>query len=278
MLVVLGHNVIQIESPMAAADDLPEAQFTTTGVQCQTQAPAQVDEPQVDDQQRLRACSRAPMVNLHRQLASPRISVLLADRAGHILDMVSEHETAVTATPEDWPLTERFRAVQAKRHSSAIVPEPSSKSPDGSFAFGIAAPINAASGGVIGIVDRSGHPGWGVKHVSAMLQITAEMIERRVVETDQRGFLLLHFHTRADLLFDPFDAIALFDRDSRLIAYNRLAANLLSLNRNGLSAHCHDYFDTQWPGLVGSAALATSAPIVLRMRNGKTVLANARLR
>lgn len=213
------------------------------------------------------------MVNLHDQLGSPRISVVLVDTSGQILDRVGD-DSARTLSSEHWPRSTVDATDRSQPPSGRENPDPG---PAGSL-FGIATPINAASGGVIGILDRSGAPGMGMQHLGAMLQLTAETIERRVVDSDERGFLLLRFHTRIELLEGPCDAIALFDRDSRLIAYNRLAANLLSLNRNGLNAHCQDCFETQWPGLVGSAAFAKNAPIHLRARNGTSVLARARLR
>jgi transcriptional regulator of acetoin/glycerol metabolism len=214
------------------------------------------------------------MVNLHDQIGSPRISILLVDISGQILDMVGE-ECAKPQASEHWPspnVRSADRALARSEHRAA------GTSGRGSSVFGIAAPINAASGGLIGILDRSGGPGMGMQHIGAMLQLTAETIERRVVESDARGFLVLRFHTRIELLEGPCDAIALFDCDSRLIAYNKLAANLLSLSRNGLNARCQDFFETQWPGLVGSAAFAKNSPIHLRAKNGTNVLAHARLR
>lgn len=213
------------------------------------------------------------MVNLHRLLASPRICVLLANRSGNILDTVDELE-ASTDPLEHWPLTHELRSLGTPAIPPALPDTPRQHT---NHAFGIAAPINAASGGLLGIVDRSGNPAWGMQHANALLQLTAELIERRVVETDERGFLLVRFHTRADLLDGPMDAIALFDQESRLIAYNRLASNLLSLRRDGLHATCDECFDTHWPGLVGVAAMNKPAPVVLRMQNGKSVLAFPRL-
>lgn len=218
------------------------------------------------------ACSRAAMLNLHDQLGSHRISVLLADTTGRILDMVGEERTQIQ-TSEHWPRPSPPRADQPQ--SRPLQPDTSGSSKS---VFGMAAPIHAASGGLIGILDRSGGPRNGLQHVGAMLQLTAETIERRIVESDTRGFLVLRFHTRPELLDGPSDAIALFDRDSRLIAYNKMAANLLSLNRNGLNVLCQECFDTQWPGLVGSAAFAKQAPIHLRARNGTSVLVHAHLR
>lgn len=222
----------------------------------------------------LLACSRAPMVNLHDQLGSARISILLIDTNGQILDRVGDGSATPEAS-EHWPRanvgpSSQSRALSGHRSIDMARRE--------SAAFGIATPINAASGGVIGILDRSGAGGLGMQHIGAMLELTAEAIERRVVDSDERGFLLLRFHTRVEMLEGPCNAIALFDRDSRLIAYNRLAANLLSLSRNGLNARCEDCLETQWPGLVGSAAFAKNSPIQLRAKNGTTVLAQARLR
>lgn len=274
---------MKLRRDMATAQDHPpgcvaplERQLSGPDTTCELGYSGDCSTPPArsSEQACLLACSRAPMVNLHDQLGSQRISILLVDTNGWILDMVGEAGARPQAS-EHWPHPKRrspdqpladaeHRNVGASEHENSV--------------FGIAAPINAASGGLIGILDRSGGHGVGLQHIGAMLQLTAETIERRVVEHDARGFLLLRFHTRIELLEGPCDAIALFDRDSRLIAYNKLAANLLSLTRSGLNALCQDCFETQWPGLVGSAAFAKNAPIHLRARNGTHVLAHARLR
>lgn len=214
------------------------------------------------------------MVNLLEQLASRYVSVLLADTRGDILDMVS-YEGSDRSRDEAWPKTLSPTTPAAAAEAAQQYPASDKKKP---AVFGVATPINAAAGGLLGLLDRSHEPTWGMNHLCAMLQLTAETIERRVVEHDHRGFLLLRFHTRAELLDGPCDAIALFDRDSRLIGYNKLAANLLSLSPNSLNAPCQTCFDTQWPGLVGSAALAKTSPIKLHARNGMSVLARASLR
>ena len=151
---------------------------------------------------RLLTCSRAPMADLHLQLANPRISVLLANRSGQILSMIGMPSASSLSHRQNAGLMNGAKASKendATAEAAIAMPtrnDAGRQQVDGHFVFGIAAPINAASGGILGILDRSNLPGTGLRHVNALLQLTAETIERRIVESDERGFLLVRFHTR----------------------------------------------------------------------------------
>ena len=226
------------------------------------------------EHERLLACSMPAMETLHQQLASPSLSVLLADRQGLILGVVGRQHATLPGSPIATGETAE------SRDSSAQDAEP------GAFAvfvgerivMGVTAPILAPQGGVLGILDFSASPFDNLSHAGALLHTTAGIIEHRLIESDQRGFLVLRFHTHPGVLGSPLEALAVFDRDSSLVVGNRVARNLLEMDERKSRVRCPDCFDAPWAGLVGQAALSVSEPFMLRTCRGGQLFARASLR
>lgn len=242
-------------------------------------------DPRSDEMQRARLVtfSRPAMEGLHQQLGSPTLAVLLADNSGAILSMVGESailrrplpdkpgigsdpiDTALPAAAELLPLASPGtvrRSLHAPRRT----------------VLGVAAPILAHDGGVLGILDFANSPYENFSHANALLRTTAAIIEHRLIDSDARGFLVLRFHTRAGVLGSPLEAVVVFDSDSRLLASNRVASGLLSINRLSQQVCCPDCFDTQWGGLVDRACVGTPQTFMLRAQHGAEFFARASLR
>ncbi|MBS0545906.1 MAG: hypothetical protein JSR40_19465 [Proteobacteria bacterium] len=194
---------------------------------------------------RLMTLAMPVMANLYQQFASPSLEVLLANRDGEIL---------------------RIIGTAAERQSG-----------NGAPALSLAAPIHGTDGCLLILTDHASTSREKCDHMQAVLQTTVEMIEHRLVETDERGFLRLHFHTRQALLGGPLEALAVFDQDSRFVAVNRTAAALLSLGGSLAHLRCADCFDVQWLNLVGYASLHLAAPFPLRTCAGAHVFARSTL-
>ncbi|MFN3987459.1 MAG: hypothetical protein ACK4KV_18345 [Rhodocyclaceae bacterium] len=286
--------------------------------------------------ERLIALSLPAMESLYQQLASPTLTVLLADRLGCILSLVGARRTwvapftrhaglqmappagqpasdpgtpglAPSAHPPPFPTTPFASAfdlpaaadiapgltpglppgthpdsqppvMEDAASGSATLTDPGFEQPIRGQILGVAAPILAPDHALLGIVDVAAPPGDSFSHANALLQTTAAIIEHRLIESDASGFLLLRFHARAGVLGSPLEALALFDRDSRLIVANRVAAHLLAPGGFDPDTRCPDCFDTQWTGLVGYAALSLNEPFVLRGHQGIQFFARASLR
>lgn len=284
------------------------------------------------ERERLIALSLPAMESLYQQLASPTLTVLLADRLGCILSLVGARRTWVAplsrhtglqkeppasqpvpgpGTPALAPsalppscLTAPFApsfdlpaaanctpghppaahpdspspGTEDAARGTAMLADPAFEQPVRGQILGVAAPILAPDHALLGIVDIAAPPGDSFSHANALLQTTAAIIEHRLIESDASGFLLLRFHARAGVLGSPLEALALFDRDSRLIVANRVAAHLLAPDGFDPDTRCPDCFDTQWTGLVGYAALSLNEPFVLRGHQGIQFFARASLR
>lgn len=238
-----------------------------------------------DEMQRMRLVtfSRPAMEGLHQQLGSPTLAVLLADNSGSILSMVGA--SAIWRQPLlDDPATARELVTEVSPSPAELLPLACPGTVRRSLhvprrpVLGVAAPILAHDGGVLGIVDFATSPFENFSHANALLRTTAAIIEHRLIESDARGFLVLRFHTRAGVLGSPLEALAVFDSDSRLLARNRVASGLLAIDRLSEQVCCPDCFDTQWGGLVDRACVSAPQTFMLRAQHGGEFFARASLR
>lgn len=227
---------------------------------------------------------------LHQQLGSPTLTVLLADSRGLILSLVGAAADASERTgypgaqvddaaprpscplpPINTPLLDEPLARPGPVQKSLRLP--------GRTVLGVAAPIMVPEGGVLGLLDFAASPhDNNLSHANALLQTTAAIIEHRLIESDEEGYLVLHFHTNAGMLGSPLEALAVFDCDSRLLASNRVASNLLALESASPPVKSPDCFRTHWSGLVDQANAHRTEPFMLRAHRGGAFYARASLR
>lgn len=236
---------------------------------------------------RLLTFSRPAIENLYQQIGSPSSTVLLADRDGLILSTVGCPDFLDRAARVALSRGARWReadmgtnAIGTALHTGSIVAVRGEEHflDRNRFLTCLATPILAPSGGILGILDISTDARADLSHANALLNTTVELIEHRLIDTLDEGFISLHFHTRPDLIGGPLEALAVFDEDGRLIASNRCARRLLALDPHHPVARCDECFATPWGGLVGWAALRQKRPFPLRSLRGQTFCASARLR
>ncbi|HAG76323.1 MAG TPA: Fis family transcriptional regulator [Thauera sp.] len=195
---------------------------------------------------RLVTLSAPAMEDLHRQLDSPSVTVILTDSAGTVL-------RAIGTRP---------------RAADTIAPQ----------GIGIAAPILPPAGGLLGFIDVDiSQLGW-LTHANALVQTAARIIEHRLIESEPEGFLLLRFHRYPAVLGTPLEALTLFDAEGCVLAANRVALELLASCTEDGATDAPACFTTHWRGIVGYAALGLRQPFTLRDRRGMQYSARASLR
>lgn len=235
---------------------------------------------------RLLTFSRPVIENLYQQIGSPSSTVLLTDRDGLILSSVGCPDFLDRAAKLALSPGVRWResdvgtnAIGTALHTGALTTVRGNEHflDRNHMLTCVAKPILAPRGGVLGILDFSTDARDDLSHAHALLNTTAELIEHRLVESLDDGFLSIHFHNHPDLLDSPLEALAVFDEDRRLIASNRLARRLLSLDAYHPVGTCDECFATRWAGLVGWAALRQSRPFPVRTMRGCTFYARATL-
>jgi len=242
---------------------------------------------------RLLAYSSPEMDGLYRRLDNADLTIVLCDQNGLILGLVGASALAdardcgdeASAPTGDESPAEQLPAILQDRPASAIRVNRHGQPVADPDLLGIAAPIlspEATPQGILGILGffppnllRTTN----LSHPNALLQTTAEIIEHRLIQNDERGFIVLGFHPRRGVLGTPLEALAVFDRDGRLLSANRSARRLLALGESTPpEARCMDLFEGHWHSLVAQAKLCLVDPFTLYARDGTSLVARVMLR
>jgi hypothetical protein len=222
--------------------------------------------------ERLVTLSAPAIEDLYRQLDSPTITVLLADSQGGVLRAIGNGRD-ISALPAV-PCGDASRAQPAMPNPQHAMTPPRLPAQR----VGIAVPILPPDGGLLGFVDAEASPLDWLSHANALLQTAARIIEHRLIESDQQGFLLLRFHRYPTVLGTPLEALALFDASGGVLLANRVAIDLLAPCPLGCGVPAASCFATQWCGIVGYAALGMRESFTLRDHRGANYSARASLR
>ncbi|KON80321.1 sigma 54-interacting transcriptional regulator [Azoarcus sp. PA01] len=235
---------------------------------------------------RLLAFSRPAIENLYRQIGGPSSMVLLADKRGLILNALGNSEflnraARVALRPgAEWSeASVGTNAVGTALHTGHTVAVRGSEHylDRNRFLTCIATPILAPGGGLLGILDVSTDARANISHAGALLRTTAELIEHSLIEHLENGFVTIRFHSRAELVDGPLEALAVFDEERCLVASNRAARSLLKLDRAHPSAAFEQCFATGWATLL-DLATGPGGAFALRAVDGRSFVGRAALR
>ncbi|MCK0505860.1 sigma-54-dependent Fis family transcriptional regulator [Aromatoleum anaerobium] len=235
---------------------------------------------------RLLAFSRPAIENLYRQIGGPSSMVLLADERGLILSALGNTEfldraARVALSPgAEWSeASVGTNAIGTALHTGHTVAVRGAEHylDRNRFLTCIATPILAPGGGMLGILDVSTDVRANISHAGALLRTTAELIEHSLIEHLEGGFVTIRFHSRAELVDGPLEALAVFDEERRLVASNRAARSLLKLDRAHPSADFDHCFATGWATLLGLAT-GNGGAFPLRAVDGRSFVGRAALR
>ncbi|BAL23923.1 sigma-54-dependent Fis family transcriptional regulator [Azoarcus sp. KH32C] len=236
---------------------------------------------------RLLTFSRPMIEGLYSQIASPHSTVLLADRGGMILSAVGhtdflDRASLVALRPGvDWSEgsmgTNAIGTALQTADTVSVLGSEHYLERNRILAC-VATPILAPTGGMLGILDISSDARANVTHARALLRTTAELIEQRLIETADDGFLTLRFQAGVNSLSTPLHALAVFDETGAMLATSRLARALLNLPEGGVAGTFDSCFLTRWGDIVTHAARADEALFPLRAFDGRTFVARASLR
>ncbi len=141
------------------------------------------------------------------------------------------------------------------------------------------APIFDPEGGLLGALDvtgdyRSHHP-----HTLALVRMSVQMMENRMLENNFPKAIQLRFHAGAEFLGTLAEGLVAFTRDGRFLSANRCAQFQLGMSLNALKAHTFSsLFDLPISALVELFGNAPAAPKQLCMHNGVNVWCQADIR
>lgn len=249
-------------------------------------APAELGN-RLYENSRLLALSRPVIEGLYRQIGRPSSTVLLADRKGLILstvghmDFLERAQTVALRPGVDWSEANMgTNAIGTALQAGGIVTVQGEQHylQRNRILACVATPILAPSGGMLGILDVSSDASADLTHTRALLRTTAELIEYRLLEHLEQGFLTLHFDLRADGLTLPTHGLTVFDEEGVLLASNRSARALLGQREVQHGTRAEACFATPWSGLVSRAAQEPDLLFPLQGPGGRRFVARASLR
>lgn len=229
-------------------------------------------------------CFAQPIIeNLHHQIASASSLVLLADNEGFVLRTLGNPEfvdraAKVALSPgSNWSEslmgtnaigTAAFEQRTISIHGNEHFLERNR------FLTCLATPIQAPTGGILGILDLTSDARSKQPFAEALLTTTAELIEHRLLEHLEGAHVTLHFSQHPELVGSPLEALIQFGEDGRVIACNRRTKKILGEAACASGMPFEALFDYTW-AQAEQLALARSRPTIqLRCSgNGLTVAA-----
>jgi len=186
-----------------------------------------------------------PIVDdLYLQIAETESLVILTDPQGLILHscgdpaFMSRAERVALRPGVSWAEDERGTnaiGTAAVERSPVLVHGAEHFLDRNSFLTCSAAPIFDPVGELAGVLDISGdHRGYQ-KHTLALVRMSAQMIENRMIFDRHGSELMVHLHTRRDYVGTLCEGIIAFSGSGRFLAANRCAALQLGMSRERMA-------------------------------------------
>jgi len=131
------------------------------------------------------------------------------------------------------------------------------------------APILDQHGRMLGVLDVSSDSATYQRYTTALVRMSALMIENRVFAGQFTDEILFHFHLRPEFIGTLYEGIAAFSFDGRFVAGNRAALVQLGLDRcDAQKCTLSDIFDLALTDLFARARSLPQPVIRFRLRNG----------
>src|SRR6185369_4741320 len=94
-----------------------------------------------------------------------------------------------------------------------------------------ATPIFNPKGGILGALDVSGDYRVHQQHTTALVRLSAQLIENQMFAPEFPEDIIISFHVRPEFIGSLYEGIAVFSPDGHLVAANRSALLQLGLDR-----------------------------------------------
>ncbi len=227
------------------------------------------------------------METLYEQIRNTGSMVLLADPQGFILhslgdaDFVEKAQRVALEPGASWAEeskgTNAIGTAVAER-SPVVVHGPEHYLERNAFLSCSAAPIFDPSGHITGVLDISGDYRSHQVHTLALVRMSAQIIENRLINTRFDKEIIAYFHPRPEFLGTLCEGIAVFSYTGQLLAANGSALHQFCLSRDALHVHTWEsLFDSPLQGLVQKAFSGSSPTVPLYLKNGLRVFLRLRV-
>lgn len=230
--------------------------------------------------------SRGILNHLYEQIRSTGSVVILSDSAGIVLESLGDPEfvdraNRVALRPgASW--NESLRGTNAV--GTALVEQRPVEVVGSehyfdcnSFLTCSASPIFDASGRLLGALDISGDYRAYQRHTLGLVRLTSQIMEKRLFEAEFAHEILVFFHPRMEYVGTLQEGVLAFSPDGSLLAANRPAIELLSLNRAMIPQLDFEMlFDGPFGHFADRAARDPHTLSSLPLRRGERVFARMR--
>ena len=184
--------------------------------------------------------SQPVMESLYHEIAGSSSMVLLADSDGVILhtigdpDFVDQAQKVFLKPGGIW--SERVNGTNAigtalEEQMTVQVHSSEHFIDKNRFLSCCATPIFNPKGGILGALDVSGDYRVQQQHTTALVRLSAQMIENQMFAPEFPEDIIISFHVRPEFIGSLYEGIAVFSPDGQLIAANRSALLQLGLDR-----------------------------------------------
>ena len=231
-----------------------------------------------DKNSRLLMQARPEMENLQTQIAGTQSMIVLTDATGTILHAVGDSHfidraQRVALQPgvswrEEITGTNAIGTALVEQ-APVLVNGAEHYFNQNAFLTCSAAPILDPKGRVAGVLDVSGDSRQTQAHTLALVRMSAQMIENRILAAEYAHDVLLHFHARPEFIGTLWEGIAVFSPNGLLLAINNSGCTQLGLKPQQIyGMEFSAIFDGSLPLLIDAARLAFPNSALLTVHNG----------
>ncbi|MDR5768857.1 MULTISPECIES: sigma-54-dependent Fis family transcriptional regulator [unclassified Caballeronia] len=235
----------------------------------------------LDESRALFAHALPVMETLYAQIANTHSMIALTDASGLILHSLGDDDFLARAEK----VALRAGALWSEEHqgTNAIgttIAERTAVTVHGDqhylranhFLTCSSVPILDPHGNLSGVLDVTGDRRGYHQHTMALVKMSAQMIENRLIASGFSDGLRIRFHSRPEFIGTLMEGIAVFDLDGRLLCANRSAQFQLGLELGALRSQTLDaLFGERVDELI---ARAGDAPCRLELHSGVAVFAS----
>ena len=183
---------------------------------------------------------RPIMEHVYEQIRESGSMVILADPNGLLLettgdpDFVDRAERVALSAGASWDENQRgtnaIGTALAEENAIEILGAEHFLESNG-FLTCCACPIFGPDGQLSGVLNISGDYRSYQRHTLGLVRMSAQIVERRLLEAVHLRDILVSFHERADYLGSPKEGIVAVSADGQILAANRNALELLGIRR-----------------------------------------------
>lgn len=235
----------------------------------------------------LLAHSRPVMEYLYEQMRQSHSMIILADRQATLMqtmgdvDFLTKAERVALSVGASWQ--ERYRGTNAI--GTALAEADSVEINGGEhflerngFLTCAAAPVMAADGTLLGVIDVSGDNRSRHPHTLGLVGMAARMIENRLVLADRQHRIRLRLHAYPEGIGTVAEGIITLSEEGRIVGANSTGLAMLHLNPIDLGViPLNHVIESRLHELLSYNRRQPGQPLQIRLRNGSVLFAQVHM-